>query len=59
MPKIDYTAKVDALLAHAAKLGFTERDFADLVIAAADQAGAAPNVQQKIANLIDGLGDEG
>lgn len=37
--KIDYTPKVDALLEHCAALGFTERDFADLAVAAADQAG--------------------
>lgn len=39
MKKPDYTAKVDALLAHAAELGFSEDDFADLAVAAADQSG--------------------
>lgn len=48
----DYTAKVDALFAHAAKLGFTEQDFADLAVAAADQAGADLADQRHIAQLL-------
>ena len=52
MSKIDYTAKVDALLEHATALGFTAQDFADLVLAAADQAGASREEQDQIARVV-------
>lgn len=50
----DYTDKIDALLEHATSLGFTEQDFAELAIAAADQSGASIDEQAQI-ELILGL----
>jgi len=38
---MSYTPKVDRLFDVAVELGFTEQDFADLALAAADQSGAA------------------
>lgn len=51
--RIDYTEKVDALLAHAASLGFTEEDFADLALAAADQAGVSARAQDRISIILN------
>lgn len=48
----DYTDKVDRLLAVATTLGFTEQDFADLALAAADQAGASSIEQSEIAGAL-------
>jgi hypothetical protein len=49
----DYTDKVDALLRHATSLGFTEQDFADLALAAADQSGTSVKEQRKIAAILN------
>lgn len=53
MTRPQYTPPVDALLAHAASLGFTEQDFADLALAAADQAGADGEEQHRIARILN------
>lgn len=50
MSKIEYTAKVDALLAHAHD--FTEQDFTDLAVAAADQAGLSATEQAVLRALL-------
>lgn len=50
----DYTDKIDALLSLATELGFTEQDFAELAIAAADQAGADADQQHEI-EIVLGL----
>lgn len=48
MKKPDYTVKVDALLDRCGSLGFDESDFADLAIAALDQAGASVEFQADV-----------
>jgi hypothetical protein len=49
---MNYTAKIDQLLAVATQLGFTEQDFADLALAAADQSGATTTEQACIAQTL-------
>lgn len=49
---MSYSPKIDKLLSVATELGFTEEDFADLAIAAADQSGASLSVQLQIANCL-------
>ena len=48
----EYTTKIDRLFAFATTLGFTEQDFADLAIAAADQSGATKDEQDRIASIL-------
>lgn len=47
-----YTEKVDALLVRAVELGFTEQDFADLCMAAADQAGVTVGEHRTLGEMI-------
>ena len=51
MPK-KYPPNVEALLNVAAFATFSEKDFADLCLAAADQAGVSVKNQKKIAALL-------
>lgn len=48
-----YTKKIDTLLEYAASLRFAEQDFAELALAAADQAGASVEEQKRIAHELD------
>lgn len=48
-----YTLRVIAALDHCATLGFTEQDFADLALAAADQAMCSLEKQEQIRAIID------
>jgi hypothetical protein len=47
-----YTPKIDKLLLVTTELGFTEQDFADLALAAADQSGATLTEQSLIAAVL-------
>jgi hypothetical protein len=49
---MSYTPKIDKLLSVATELGFTEQDFADLALAAADQSGANLAEQVRIAEVL-------
>lgn len=49
---MSYTPKIDKLLTVATDLGFTEQDFADLALAAADQSGATVTEQKSIAKVL-------
>jgi len=49
---MSYTHKVDDLLKIATELGFSEQDFADLALAAADQSGATAKEQVCIAQVL-------
>jgi hypothetical protein len=49
---VSYTPKIDKLLSVATELGFTEQDFADLALAAADQSGASLAEQVRIAEVL-------
>lgn len=52
MAKTYDNPQVEALLNVAAFATFTEKDFADLCLAAADQAGVSMSAQKKIAALL-------
>lgn len=49
---MSYTPKIDQLLSVATDLGFTEQDFADLALAAADQSGATLAEQTRVATTL-------
>lgn len=47
-----YTSMIDKLLERATELGFTEQDFAELALVAADQAGGTLDEQARIATVL-------
>ena len=47
-----YLPKIERLLGCAVEFGFTEQDFAELCIAATDQAGSGKREQRKIQELL-------
>lgn len=49
---MSYTSKIDQLLETATLLGFTEQDFAELAVAAADQSGASILEQERVAKAL-------
>ena len=52
MAKTYDNSEVEALITLAGTRGFTAKDFADLCIAAADQAGMTGKAQQKLVTLL-------
>lgn len=48
-----YANKIEALLANAPPLGFTESDFAELAIAALDQAGIPADLQSSVRGMVE------